>query len=114
MKNSKVFTLLGSIYLVSCALLFLGWAGAFSLDWQVWDRVSLPLYFLVFCVAGISCFFIIKLKKWAVLSLLLAVFATWVLNLIYPTREELVATVIGLVIFAVVLLEIRRLWPQMN
>ncbi len=114
MKNTKVFTILGCIYLISCAFLFLGWIGVLSLDWQVWEKGSLPFYFLVFCVAGISCFFINKLKKWAILSLLLAVLATWLLNYFYPVKMELVSIVVGLAILAVVLLEVRRLWPQMN
>ncbi len=114
MKNSIVFTILGTVYLLSCAFLFIGWMGVLSLDWQVWARGSLPLYFLVFCVACLSCFFITKLKKWAVLSLFLAVLATWLLNFVYPTKMELNVIVIGLAIFAVVLLEVRRLWPQMT
>lgn len=113
-KNSKVFTILGFIYLISCAFLFLGWINVLSLDWQIWERGSLPFYILVFCVASISCFFITKLKKRAILSLLLGILATWLLNLVYPTKMELGSTMIGLAIFAVVLVEIRRLWPQMN
>jgi hypothetical protein len=108
-----VFT---SIYILGVFYSLLSFLNVQSYDSDIWQRNSLPFYFLVFLMAAIGIFGIWEWKKWGVYCLAGAWVLTGVLDLVFvpPTPIPYIYSFLAILLVIAFFLLLLPAWQNME